>query len=79
MGYLLLYLQVVRGQNSREVLPHPSRLANRRYLAGGVRAARYEKPRDEGDERVIPERVAYLTRARRWRYLSLKKLGVPQK
>lgn len=48
------------------------RLANRKYVAGGVRSARYEKPRDEGDERVIPERVAYLTRAQRWRYLSLK-------
>lgn len=39
------------------------RVANRRYVAGGVRAARHEKRRDEGDEKVIPERVAYLTRA----------------
>lgn len=55
----------------------PLHLANRRYLAGGVRAARYEKPEDE-DERVIPERVAYLTRARRWRYRSLKSWVCPK-
>lgn len=72
---MLLYLQ--RAEHQGGVAP-PLRLANRRYLAGGVRAARYEKPRDEGDERVIPERVAYLTRARRWRYLSLKSWVCPK-
>lgn len=65
-----------RAEHRGGVAP-PLRLASRRYLAGGVRAARYEKPR-EGDERVIPERVTYLTRAWRWGCCSLKSWVCPE-